>query len=229
MRMEFERGVPGEQWGEATRARYRRGDPMKGLMRYDAMCAAIDKAYAVDEVKDIRDKAMAFEAYSRQARNVDAERKACDIRIRAERKAGQLLKKMEKAKGVLKRGKNLPRGHRATTGPKTLEQMGISKRQSKNWQALADVPNETFELALAQEEKPTTRGIIAANKEPPKRLADPQALWLWGRLRDFERDGILDVDPRELFGRMTDTMRPDIVRLAPRVSAWLIKLTGDGP
>jgi hypothetical protein len=34
------------------------------LVRYDAMCRAIDAAFDVDEVKDIRDKAMAFEVYA---------------------------------------------------------------------------------------------------------------------------------------------------------------------
>lgn len=40
-----------------------------------------------------------MEAYFRQAKNTEAERRACEIRLRAERKAGQLLAKMEKAKG----------------------------------------------------------------------------------------------------------------------------------
>jgi hypothetical protein len=33
-----------------------------------------------DEVKDIRDQAIAAEAYSRQARNTELEQKACEIR-----------------------------------------------------------------------------------------------------------------------------------------------------
>ena len=40
--------------------------------------------------KDIRDKARAIEVYARQARNVEAERRACEIRLRAERRCGQL-------------------------------------------------------------------------------------------------------------------------------------------
>lgn len=34
---------------------------------YVAMCRAIDAAYSVDEVKDIRDRAVALEAYARQS------------------------------------------------------------------------------------------------------------------------------------------------------------------
>ena len=59
------------------------------LIRYDAMCRAIADAYEVDEVKDLRDKALAIEIYARQARNTEAERQACEIRLRAERKCGQ--------------------------------------------------------------------------------------------------------------------------------------------
>ncbi len=60
---------------------------MMELARYDAMCRAIDEAYQFDEVKDIRDKALAIEVYSRQAKNIYAEKRACEIRLRAERKA----------------------------------------------------------------------------------------------------------------------------------------------
>ncbi len=117
---------------------------MMELTKYDAMCRAIDSAYEVDEAKDIRDKAVALEAYFQQAKNVEAERRACEIRLRAERKAGQLLAKMEKAKGVRLDGRDkdgtVRRLHDATT--ETLSGMGISKDQSSRWQALAGVPEE---------------------------------------------------------------------------------------
>lgn len=79
-----------------------------GLVRYDSMCKAIAEAYEVDEVKDIRDKTRALEAYFRQAKNTEAERRACEIRLRAERRAGQLLQKLDKSKGRLKQGQELP-------------------------------------------------------------------------------------------------------------------------
>ena len=61
------------------------------------MCRAIDAAYEVDEVKELRNKALALEAYYRVAKNPQPERLACEIRIRAERKAGQLLARKERA------------------------------------------------------------------------------------------------------------------------------------
>ena len=103
------------------------------LVKYDAMCRAIDHAYQVDEVKDIRDKALAFEAYARQAHNIEAERQACDIRIRAEKKGGQLLRAMQKTKGR-------PRTAAPSAFQKAINAAGLSKDQAKRWQQLAGVP-----------------------------------------------------------------------------------------
>ena len=104
-------------------------------------------------VKDIRDKAMALEAYAKQARNTEAERRACEIRLRAERKAGELLSKMEKApRGPDKNGSG-QRSQRGTSDIPTLPELGISKQQSHRWQKLAAVPKEEFETALRAPEK----------------------------------------------------------------------------
>jgi hypothetical protein len=48
-------------------------------VKYDAMCVAIEAAHSVDEVKDIRDRAVALKAYAHQA----------EIRVRAERRCGR--------------------------------------------------------------------------------------------------------------------------------------------
>lgn len=200
---------------------------MTELVRYDAMCHAIDQAFEVDEVKDIRDKALALEAYSRQARNTEAERRACEIRLRAERKAGELLSKAEKAKGARGnpggQGAPVVRSHDDTT--QTLAELGISKTQSHRWQQLAAVPQEEFEAALADPKKPSTNGIIS--KVKPRPPMNDKALWLWGRLRDFERDGVLSADPRELFQEMTDAMQADTLRLVPIVCEWLEEIVDD--
>jgi hypothetical protein len=184
------------------------------LVRYDAMCTAIAAAYAVDEVKDIRDKALALEVYAKQAQNIEAERQACEIRLRAERKCGELLRAMDKLKG---------RPEKASSDVR-LSDLGISHNQSSQWQKLAGVPPDLFEQEL-QRERPTTNGIIAAHAQPePKDKVGPAALWLWGRLRDFERDGLLDLDPNEVVEGMLGHMQTSTKELAPRVAAWLGRL-----
>ena len=185
--------------------------------RYDTMCRAIDAAYKVDEVKDIRDKAIAWEVYARQAKNVEAERRACEIRLRAERKAGVLLKAMEKAKG------GRPKKTGAKTAPVSepgLADLGVTKKQSSQWQKLADVPLKDFDKALADPiSKPTTNGIIQAAKPAVIPVSD-DALWLCGRLKDFERK-LLDKDPAHVMATMIPTILDEVHRLAPKVAAWL--------
>jgi hypothetical protein len=127
------------------------------------MCRAIDAAFEVDEVTPIRDKALALEFAARIAKNIDAEQKACEIRLRAERKAGELLAQMEKANG--KRIDLVERGDQVSRP--TLRDLGITKDQSSDWQKLAKVPQDEFEAALADKTtKPSTNGIIRANAEP---------------------------------------------------------------
>lgn len=69
------------------------------LVKYDAMVNAIAICESVDEVKDIRDKAIALEVYAKQAKNFDAERKCATVRVRAERQVGVMLAGMEKDRG----------------------------------------------------------------------------------------------------------------------------------
>jgi len=83
------------------------------------MCQAIKAAY----------KAMALESYARQARNVEAEERARQIRMRAERKCGELLRDTPKAKPS---GSNQHRP-RDAGGPPKLADMGITKDQSSQW------------------------------------------------------------------------------------------------
>ena len=84
---------------------------MKDLVLYNRMISAISHCSKVDEVKDIRDKALALEHYARQATNVDAERQAINVRVRAERRAGELLKGLQKGKGGQPKKNSVQAGH----------------------------------------------------------------------------------------------------------------------
>jgi len=200
-----------------------------GLVRYDAMCNAIAVCHDVDEVKEIRAKARALEVYAKQALNTDAERKCGQIRLRAERRAGELLKEMKQNGQRQKAGDNAGahRGspRRSSNGATTLRDLGLTCDQSSKWQQLADIPEKEFETELAKPgPKPTTEGMVAGRKP---RAAEPQidvnALQAWGRIKDFERCELLDQAPKTLLKAMTDPMRDDIVRIVPPLIRWLQK------
>jgi hypothetical protein len=192
---------------------------------YQQMCTAIEAAHRVDEVKDIRDVAVAWEVYCQQAKNTQAEIKACEIRLRAERKAGQLLARMEKAKGGGERGVGR-RGGMRSTGTTTLKDLGITKDQSAKWQKLGSIPEEVFEMSLADAtKKASTIGIIREADPVRKEIAKiaSVASWFWFQcLFGFEQrilDKNLTVD--DVLRTMTPDMLDDVHTIAPRVAKWL--------
>lgn len=194
------------------------------LVRYDAMLHAIAECHDVDEIKQIHDQAAALEAAARVAMNTEAERKAIEIRVRAERRAGTLMAEMQKARGGDRRSENQSAAA-ADRSPyrKAIDKAGIPDRTAERWQELAKVPEERFEAHMAADEKPSARAIIESVKAKPQ--VSEEALWLWGRLRDFERMGLIDADPLPLIEEMTPTMRADVRRLAPLVASLLNRCT----
>lgn len=200
-----------------------------GLPQYDQMISLIETCYEVDEVKELRDQSMALETYAKQALNTHAERQAIEIRIRAERRAGELLKPLDRGDRGGNTGKNqFAEYERQTVHAEPIaspfqqakQSAGISDTQAKRWQTLADIPVKDFEQALREpDRKPSTTGIIEKNRNNSQAPAD--ALWFWGRLRDLERDGYFNKNIHYLVSEMSDAMQSDVRRLVPQLQEWL--------
>ena len=118
------------------------------LIRYETARKALADAHRVDEVKNIRDKAEAMAAYARQAKDSQLIQYATEIKVRAERRCGELLARAEKNPGAKGSGSNQHevRSH-DSTAPK-LSDMGITRDESSRYQQLAAMPDEHFETAV---------------------------------------------------------------------------------
>ncbi len=93
-----------------------------------------------EEVKGIRDKAEALRVYARQSgQSLEMQNRCAEIKLRAERRGGELLREVERAQG--KNGQGL----RAT-----LAQSGIADTTAKRWQTIAKIAPESFERHIAE-------------------------------------------------------------------------------
>ena len=124
------------------------------LARYDAACRAVAEAKSVDEAKGLHDKAEAMRAYARQAKNRDLEIDAAEIRMRAERRVGELIILQKQTVGLATGGEyggraKIDGSRDEPSNPRpTLADAGIDKKLSSRAQKLAAVPEDEFEGML---------------------------------------------------------------------------------
>jgi hypothetical protein len=96
---------------------------------------------------------------------------AAEIRLRAERKAGEILI------GMARRGERAGRGDAQKLQHATfqLSDLGVEKTQSHRWQAIAEVPNKLFEEYISATtaddlDELTTVGLMRVLKESLREL-----------------------------------------------------------
>ena len=160
---------------------------MAELTHYNRARRELALAKSTDEVKQIRDKAVAIETYARLANDPTLENNARSIRLRAERRCGQMLKQTVKKGAPKKKVKIIDHSSK-------LSDLGITKNQSSDWQKLADLPESEFETDVA--EGLDTSAILQKHKKKPK--PKPQiknanaerALCIWGQSRDLAEPAV---------------------------------------
>src|SRR5262249_22978468 len=136
---------------------WRGGDAMRvELIRYDGACKALSEAGSVDEVKDIRDKAIAMRAYARQAKNRDLEADAIEIRMRATRKLDQLRQAQKETVGLATGGEHGGRAkidglrkNPSIVRP-TLAMQGIDKNLAHQARVFGGMDEAAFEHKVAE-------------------------------------------------------------------------------
>lgn len=127
------------------------------LARYEAACRAIAEAKATDELLDIRDQADRLRAASIVANNRALEIDAAEIRIRAERRLGEMIDEQKRTVGLAKGGR--PPSD-AKTGlaenpvsdspskPISLREAGIDKNLANRARKVAAIPETQFAREL---------------------------------------------------------------------------------
>lgn len=128
---------------------------MNSITKLERAKHLLAEAKTVDEVVKIRDLAEAARVYAKQARlGLEAQNYATEIKLRAERKAGQILKDIPKNEGTKGQlvGPGVIGGYRVLPpiDAPTLEDIGVTKMQSSRWQAIASIPEADFEAQITQ-------------------------------------------------------------------------------
>lgn len=136
---------------------------MTQLALYDAARHALAQACTVDEVKSIRDRAVALQCYARQAKDGELIERATELRLRAERKAGVLLKAMADA-GERDRGFGDRKSGSQDETPK-LADLGVTKNQSHRWQQLAGLDEGAFEQTVTARKRELSKTLEASRAE----------------------------------------------------------------
>ena len=128
------------------------------LIRYEAARVALSECQRVDEVKDIRDKSLAMEAYARQAKDTGLMQMAAEIKVRAERRLGEMLREQKAAGGMSQGGRPSETCREERQVSPSLSDIGISRDLSSRSQQLAAMPADHFETAIASA-KETARAV----------------------------------------------------------------------
>jgi N6-adenosine-specific RNA methylase IME4 len=142
--------------------------PTAPLARYDTACRAIAEARSVDEVKDIRDQAIAMAAYARQAKNRDLEADCVEIRLRATRRLDQLRQAQKETVGLNQGalpGKTGLRGNPVLDPRPTLASQGIDKNLANQARVLGAMDDAAFERKVLEARDSAARVFRRAVRE----------------------------------------------------------------
>jgi hypothetical protein len=210
----------------------------------DRATAALESARSSGEVLEARDMArMAYDAAKSAARIMRAKEAhdsliadvhrsqahALAIRARAEMRLAEEYDAAQE-RGEARRAGN-PQLAPDSADCVTRDDVG-GKKALEDARAIRDaeqadpgVVQRTLDGMIERGEEPTSAALNRElRKRPQPKPMNKAAMFVWGRLKDFDREGILDQDPAFLLSEMTAPMREDVRRLVPRVREFLEEL-----
>lgn len=207
----------------------------------DRATTALANARTSAEVLEARDMARAAYDAAKSAARIMRAKEAHDslmaevhraqahalaIRARAEMRLAEEYDEAQE-RGEVKR----PNNEKTTSGAEAVSApaLGLSHKDIHEARKLRDAERQSPGIVqraindmVERGEEPTRAALRREVVErAPARKMDPKALWLWGRIKDFEREHVLSADPASLLEAMTPPMRDDMRRLLPLVREFI--------
>lgn len=114
--------------------------------------------------------------------------------------------------------------------PATAADLGLRRDEIHDARKLRDAEREnpglirrSLDAMIERGEEPTRAALKreVIDQTVHQKVMNPKALWVWGRIKDFEREGVLRQDPAKILNDMTEPMRADVRRFLPEVVGFL--------
>lgn len=173
------------------------------LVRLDGAVRALAEARTLDEIKQIHDKAQAAAEYARAAKlGLDAQNYAAEIKLRAERKAGELLAGLERA--TPQTAVIMSNAGHDTEYAQVLADTDTNRQQAHRWQKIAAMPEQRFEAFIentrAAGDELTTAGALRIAVAPDVDRVNARGDYEWYTPQKYIEAarkvlGIIDLDP----------------------------------
>ena len=148
------------------------------IIKLDQATQLLSECNTIQKAKEFRDMAEAARHYAKtHGLSIEASNNATEIKIRAEKLMGDMLRESPKnngTKGQLN-GRNSSGGVEVDTAREdtpTLADIGLTKKQSSQFQQIASIPQDIFEGHIAEikakEQEITTAGLLKIAKSLQK-------------------------------------------------------------
>jgi N6-adenosine-specific RNA methylase IME4 len=120
----------------------------QSLVQIDIARRALIEASTIPEVKELRDKAQVIQDYMKQQKySFEAQNHAAELKLRAERRLGEMLKEIERSEGGRPEKNSF---HHGTSYQQVLKENEIGRTTAHRWQLESSMPEETFERFIAE-------------------------------------------------------------------------------
>jgi hypothetical protein len=154
---------------------------VKSLQKLDNATRMLAEIKSVDDAMHLIDLAEAARVYAKQVKlGLEAQNHATEIKIRAQRRAGEILLEMEKARGRNLTGKNQYGEGSLRSMPMTVSSIptysdiGIVKQDAHTWQTIAKVPEDEFRNFIERTKTEEKELSTAAAYREARKILQPE-------------------------------------------------------